>query len=160
MIYFHIQILYFVLFMDCSALTCYNRKKIREIKKKFAISSRIFAQSYYNISPIFWLPVFVFQHKREKEFEAFQEPVVKGAFPWLPKKILWPCTGANWSPLKSLWNQRETLDPSKAEDLKRGGRESCNCVLTKWFQFLQNMKKNFIFKGNFEILRTIFYKMI
>lgn len=30
-IYFHIHILYFMLFMDCSALTCYNRKKIREI---------------------------------------------------------------------------------------------------------------------------------
>lgn len=30
-IYFHIHILYFMLFMDCSALTCYNRKKLREI---------------------------------------------------------------------------------------------------------------------------------
>lgn len=45
-IYFHIQILYFMLFTECSTLIFCKTKKIRKIKKSFFVSSRVFTHSY------------------------------------------------------------------------------------------------------------------
>jgi len=75
--------------------------------------------------------------------EAFQEPVVKGSFLRLPEQIPWLCDESHWSPLKSVWNQYEALDPSEAEDLKRRKGKAANLFWQMDFGFLRIWKQSF-----------------
>lgn len=84
--------------------------------------------------------------------------MVKGAVARLAEQIPWPCDESHWYPLKSVWNQYEALDPSEAEDLKRGKGKAANVFWQMDFSFLRIQKQTFcvnVIEGNVDFANYV-----